>query len=214
MRWDELFDDLAGQFDAEFEAEQRRSAIEDERLRLARLTLRERITALERTLAPGESVTLLLDSGDRLEVLPIEFGADWFSARPALSTSGAGMPSSSASTHSRQPEATIIVPIAGISSLLLTESQVARSLTPASEHPASLAGRLGFAIPLRDLARRRVPCEFLTAMGQCFGTIDRVGRDHVDVAIHDLASVRRAENVRVYRVIPFAQMFLVRTHAN
>lgn len=195
MRWDDLFDDLAGQFDAEREAEQRLVQIEDERMRTARLTVRDRLAALEGALTANETIVILLDSGERLEVSPTEFGADWFAARRVTS---AGM------------HETILVPIAGISALLLTDSQRARSLAASFEHPASLAAKLGLAIPLRDFARRRLSVECITQMGQCFGTIDHVGRDHFDLAIHDLDQPRRRSSVRVHRLIPFAQLLLIR----
>lgn len=196
VRWDDLFDDLAGQFDAEREAEQRLAQIEDERMRTARLTVRDRLAALERALTPNETIAILLDSGDRLEVTPTEFGADWFAATREV-LAGA--------------RETIIVPIAGISAVLLTERQRARSLDQNKEHPASIAAKLGLAIPLRDLARRRLSVECITLMGQCFGTIDHVGRDHFDLAVHDLDQPRRRSSVRVHRLIPFTQLQLIRT---
>ena len=200
MRWDELFDDLAGQFDAEREAEVRRAQIEDERMRVARLTIRDRLFALERSLQPNETITLLLHSGDRLEVIPSEFGADWFSAH----------------TRSAPPASCqqVVIPIAGVSSMLLTGDQLERSLQPSEERASALTAKLGLAIPLRDLARRRVTVECTTASGQCFGTIDRVGRDHLDLAVHDLDSPRRQRSVRVYRVFPFDQLQLIRTLPN
>ena len=48
MRWDLLFDDLESQLDQEQRDEERALALEEERLRLARLTLRDRLTALSR----------------------------------------------------------------------------------------------------------------------------------------------------------------------
>ena len=43
MRWDLLFDDLESQLDQEQRDEERALAIEEERLRLGRLTLRDRL---------------------------------------------------------------------------------------------------------------------------------------------------------------------------
>lgn len=197
MRWDELFDDLAAQFDAEHEAQQRRERIEDERMRLARLTLRDRLLALERGLQPGETITVLLHSGDRLEIVPTEFGADWLIADTRTS-GGASVQR-------------VLVPLVGMSTLLLRTDQLERSLQPSQERATSLTAKLGVSIPLRDFARQRVVVECTTTMGQCTGTIDRVGRDHLDLAVHDLDAPRRHDRVRVFRVLPLDQLMLVRT---
>ena len=49
MRWERFFEDLQGQFDAEWEAERAVLDTEAERLRLSRVTLRERLLVLART---------------------------------------------------------------------------------------------------------------------------------------------------------------------
>jgi hypothetical protein len=42
------------------------------------------------------------------------------------------------------------------------------------------------------------------------GTIDRVGRDHLDLAVHEAGQSRRQSAVQQYRVIPLDQLLLVR----
>ena len=42
------------------------------------------------------------------------------------------------------------------------------------------------------------------------GTIDRVGRDHLDLAVHEPGSVRRAKEVREVRIMPLGHIVLVR----
>lgn len=195
VRWNDLFDDLAGQFDAEHERARRLEAVEDERLRVARTTLRQRLAALQAALEPGECIDLELLSGDRLRAEPIEFGAEWFFARlPSL----AG--------H----YASVLVPLAGMGSVILTRSQLDRSLAPRPEAPESLTARLGFVMPLRDLARRRVHCELTTTLGVLRGTIDLVARDHLDLAVHDLDTPRRTPDVAAFRVVPLDEIRLVR----
>lgn len=195
VRWNDLFDDLAGQFDAEHERERRLEAIEDERLRVARTTLRQRLAALQSALEPGECIDLELRSGDRLRAEPIEFGAEWFLARLA-----------SPASH----YVTALVPMAGMSSVILTRSQLDRSLAARVEAPESLTGRLGFVMPLRDLARRRVHCELTTTLGMLHGTIDLVARDHLDLAVHDADTPRRTPDVAAFRVVPLDEIRLVR----
>ena len=195
VRWDDLFDDLASQFDAGLDEERRRAEIDDERLRVARLTTRDRLVALAAGLGPGERIGLQLHGGERVDIVPVEFGADWLGAALAGAAHRYG---------------SCLVPIAGIAGLLLDADQVAASLAPQPERPASLAARLGLAIALRDLARRRASCELSTRLGVVYGTIDRVGRDHLDVAVHAPDAPRRESQVALTRIIPLDELVLVR----
>ncbi|KAB1641158.1 hypothetical protein [Gulosibacter chungangensis] len=199
MRWDELFDDLASQFDAGLEEERRRAAIDEERLRVNRLTLRDRLGALDQFLKPDERITLELHTGERVEIRPIEFGADWFGADLVGVVRRYGA---------------CIVPIAGIGSVLLTGDQIARSLEPLPERPGAVTGKLGLSIPLRDLARRRSHCEITTLNGTYYGTIDRVGRDHIDIAMHDIETPRRQSQIGTFRLVPLADLTLIRVQTD
>lgn len=195
MRWDDLFDDLASQFDAELEEDRRRVAIDEERLRIARLTTRDRLAALAATLRPDESIGLQLLSGERIDVVPVEFGADWLGADLVGPARHYGA---------------CLVSLAGIGALLLDRSQIDRSLAPSPERPSALAARLGFAIALRDLARRRVSVELSTRLGAITGTIDRVARDHLDIALHDADVPRRSSAVSTVRIVPLDEILFVR----
>ena len=80
----------------------------------------------------------------------------------------------------------------------------------ASTPAGALSERLGLAFVLRDLCRRRRAVE-VTAHGAVFhGTIDRVARDHLDVALHEPGTPRRASTVTEVRVIALAAIDLVR----
>ena len=50
----------------------------------------------------------------------------------------------------------------------------------------------------------------MLASGEVHGTIDRVGRDHVDLAVHDRGEPRREGAVREVRIVPLAALLLVR----
>ena len=63
---------------------------------------------------------------------------------------------------------------------------------------------------LRDLCRRRTSVELDLLDESLAGTIDRVGRDHLDLAVHEPGSARRESAVSQYRLVPFAQLSLVR----
>jgi hypothetical protein len=84
---------------------------------------------------------------------------------------------------------------------------------------SALAARLTLPFVLRDLCRRRAAVDLRIASahgggepgtGSVHGTIDRVGRDHLDLAVHEAGRPRREASVRQYRVVPLDQLLLVR----
>ena len=193
VRWDDLFDDLAGELQGALDDEAARRAVDEERLRVGRLTVRERLVALAET--SSAPISLQLSDGSLVAVRPKAFGSDWLSAE-LLAESGRAR--------------VCIVPTAGIASLVLTEEQLVASLRePAVSGPGDLSGRLGLAFALRDLGRRRRQCEFVVTTGTIVGTIDRVARDHVDVAVHERGVARRSRDVVAYRIIPLDDLRLV-----
>jgi hypothetical protein len=197
MRWDRLFDDLEGQLERELSAEELDLRAEEERLRIGRLTVRDRLIAIrEGGNTTDQSVALLLVTGEQLVVRPSTFGRDWFLAELA--------------EEGRRSQC--VVPLAGVAALLLARSQIESSLAQA-ENPAnerSLSARLTLPFVLRDLCRRRAAVSLHTAAGDAHGTIDRVGRDHLDLAVHEHDRPRRSRVVSQYRVVPLGQLLLVR----
>lgn len=74
-----------------------------------------------------------------------------------------------------------------------------------AEPPGHVWSRLGLASALRALARDRAAVRVRTAAPEALtGTIDRVGADHLDLALHPLDTPRRAAAVTGVRTIPFA----------
>jgi hypothetical protein len=198
MRWDNLFDDLEGQLEQELSAEELDVRAEEERLRLGRLSLRDRIVAVHEAQGrdAGAGIRLFLADGTPLALTPQTFGRDWFSADVLDDSSRS---------------AQVIVPIASIGSVVFTREQAAVSLTatPSELSQTSLPARLTMSFVLRDLCRRRSALEVRTSTGSIFGTIDRVGRDHLDLAVHEPGEARRESAVRESRAIPLAQVLLV-----
>ena len=196
MRWDNLFDDLEGQLEQELSADELDERAEEERLRLGRLSLRERILALHES---DEALVLgiALTNGQQLVVRPSTFGRDWFAA------------DLDEGTHRRS---VCIVPLAAVSALLLTRGQIEASLVEvdAASGANSLSARLTLPFVLRDLCRRRSALTLRTTTGDVHGTIDRVGRDHLDLAVHEAGTPRRQSSVTQCRVVPLAQLLLVR----
>jgi hypothetical protein len=199
MRWDNLFDDLESQLEHELSAEDIDLRAEEERLRLGRLSLRDRIIAVHDAANAdnADPIRLFLTNGETVAVRPLTFGRDWFSGDIADETS-------------RRQQC--VVPLAAIAGLALTRSQIVESLNvaPADPNRNSLSARLGLAFVLRDLCRRRAAVELRLGSGALFGTIDRVGRDHLDLAVHDHGAPRRESEVVQTRIVPLGQLLLVR----
>jgi len=188
VRWDDLFADLEGQLEQELGAEDLDVAAEEERLRLGRLSLRDRIAALA-----AQTGALELTEGARVELRVETVGRDW--------VSGSAMGSRSASC---------LVPLDAIAGMSVEPDRVASSLATSFEHPDALSRRLGLSFVLRDLCRRRCPIDVTTSARALHGTIDRVGRDHLDLALHDPGEPRRPNAVRELRIVPFRELLLVR----
>ncbi|MGW9629836.1 hypothetical protein ACWGST_03970 [Agromyces sp. NPDC055520] len=197
MRWDLLFDDLESQIDQDQRDEERALAIEEERLRLGRLTLRDRLAAIARSDAddPAGSIRIELHGGRTIALRPQVFGRDWVSGRSVEGVRGGS--------------AQCVVPIAAIAALLPTRAQLEPSLEPVPEASARIAERLGLPFVLRDLCRRRTPVRLSTVDGEVGGTIDRVGRDHLDLALHDADRPRRENAVHGYRIVPLARVLVI-----
>lgn len=193
MRWDNLFDDLESQLERELTAEDLDLEAEEERLRLGRLGMRDRIAALHAAGASSGAVRIWLSNGEWILLTLAAIGRDWFSGQLA------------------ERSGQCIVPLASVTGASLSAGQMRTSLASGGgelDHP-SLAERLGLPFVLRDLCRRRRAIELVLANTSLFGTIDRVGRDHVDLALHEPGSPRRASAVTELRVVPLSAVVLV-----
>jgi len=196
MRWDSLFDDLEGQLEQELRAEELDQQAEEERVRIGRLGLRDRLLAIHEGAGDDAegTVRIILTSGERIDLRALSFGRDWFTA---------------ALEGDAPRRVQCVVPLAAIGTLVLTRAQTELSLAPAGAEPG-LASRLTLPFLLRDLCRRRSALDVRTALGDVHGTIDRVGRDHFDLATHESGRPRRQSAVVDYRTIPLQQVLLLR----
>jgi hypothetical protein len=196
MRWDHLFDDLESQLEHELAAEEIDLIAEEERLRLGRLALRDRFGAILADHASDEPVRLMLVDGTRLDLTVGAVGRDWIAGEyPA-----------------GRPAASCIVPIAAVAAAFPDAVQTMASTRPpeaAGSAAGSLSARLGLGFVLRDLCRRRASLRIQTPREQVHGTIDRVARDHIDLAEHEPGAPRRQTAVRALRMMPLAQILLV-----
>ena len=95
--------------------------------------------------------------------------------------------------------------------LSLADLRATLTATPQEDDPAvSLPSRLGLPFVLRDLCRRRREVELTVGTGSLVGTIDRVGRDHVDLAVHESGVARRDDAIVEYRVVRLEAVGLIR----
>jgi hypothetical protein len=199
MRWDSLFDDLESQLEHELHAEELDRRAEDQRLRLGRLTLRDRLEAFSGRDSFRAEVVLELVNGATIIVLPQAFGRNWMSG-DVVSRDGAS--------------AACIVPLDAITGLILPKESLARSLAvpDQNEREPRLSDRIGLNFVLRDLCRRRVYVQLHDGSSSGVvhgGTLDRVSGDHVDLAVHERSVPRRERNVGHLRVVPVRAIGLI-----
>lgn len=193
MRWERFFEDLEHQLDSEWEAERAALDTEAERLRIARLTLRERMHAL---VSDGSEVSAELPPDTVLHGRLTGVGADWISLDTDARRGGAAL-----------------VPLPSLVSLSAPEPDVLRSARAAGTM-SPLLERMTFGFVLRDLVRRRRDVRVHTVTGRVLdGTIDRAGADHLDLALHDAGAPRRSALVSGHRLIPFPAVAWVRMDA-
>ena len=208
MRWENLFADLEAQLERELGADDLEVRIAEERLRLGRLALRERMRlSAVRDGDRAAPLLLWMVDGTAVRLRPATFGQDWVSGDLVGDETVGDGPS--------RASARALVPLGAIASIDLSEAQAVPSLEGLEDDRARdaaprLIDRLGLAFPLRDLARRRSAVTINTLAGVLHGTIDRVAKDHLDLAVHEPDSPRRAANVRGIRIIRLSAVVIVR----
>jgi hypothetical protein len=168
MRWDALFADLEGQFAAAQTEERAAEITERARAEAGRLRLSDRLRV-----AVDDRLRLRCLGGVQVAGVLSAVGADWVLVREgaggeALVATGA------------------VVSVAGLSRY---------SAVPDSE--GILASRLVLRHALRVIVQDRSSVRAHLVSGECVdGTIDRIGADHVDVAVHAAGELRRRREVR------------------
>lgn len=132
----------------------------------------------------GRPVVCQLVDGQRLEGDVVDVGPQWLLVR--VGHGQVLLPS------------TALAGVEGLTaSVLLPEGEVGR--------------RIGLGVVLRGLAVRRVPVGLaLHGGGLVTGTVDRVGADHLELAVHNADVPRRSAAVVAIRLVPFAALMTVR----
>lgn len=180
MRWNDLFADLEAQLEFGRWQSAEQDAAELTRGMWAELSLMDRLRG-----ALGHQVRVVLQDG-RIQVLQLRsVGPTWVGGH---AESGAVLISRDA--------------------ILGVEGHLQRATVPSRPLQAGPS----MASIYRALSRRREALQVLGRHGDVVaeGTIDRVGKDHFDVAMHARDEFRRAAVVQGVRVIPFEAVLLVR----
>ncbi|CAL8898657.1 hypothetical protein KVA01_12420 [Kocuria varians] len=182
MRWDELFDDMESQLEQAHVRMVEQEAVETARAELSRLTLLERLAAHR-----DGPVRLRPAEGDTLEGVLADVGAGWAVVRE----------------HHLQH----LVPL---HSVVWWEGLPRRfEVLP----DTSTIRRLGMGHVLRALSTARVPVRVLlrdhSGHGELEGTLDSVGQDFFDLAVHPADQFRRRRAVTSVRTVGFSAVALV-----
>lgn len=182
MRWDGLFDDLEAQ--AEVLERAQRAAEVEERTRgeIGGLAALDRLRA-----ALGRPVRLRVDGALAVSGTLARVGPDWL-----LLDEGSGRE---------------IVVVAR--AVLGVRGLVRYSATPGST--GIVESRLGLRHALRGIARDRSAVRVHLRDGATVdATIDRIGADYIEVAVHPASEPRRRQDVREVELIPLAAIAAVR----
>jgi hypothetical protein len=183
VRWERLFADLEGALEAQDRAELDAEVADLARAERAALRLVDRVRA-----HVGRPLALHLIEGEELRATVVEVGADWL-----LVTAG---------TPWRHQA---LVPVGAV----VAVDGLGRAAVAA---PATGGLRLAFTVALRALARDRAYVRLgLRGGATVGGTVDRVGADHLDLAVHPVDEPRRASAVLAVRTIPLAALVVVRS---
>jgi hypothetical protein len=182
MRWDALFADLSAQAEALERADRDVEIADRTRIEIAAVPLRDRLAA-----AAGQPVRLRCAAGVAVTGRLAQVGPDW-----ALVDEGGGREA--------------LVRLAAV----LAVGGVSRRAVDAA--PAgSVASRLGVRHVLRGIARDRSAVLVALADGTSVtGTIDRVGADFLELAVHPAGESRRRGDVVDVSVVAVGAVSTVR----
>lgn len=164
MRWQRLFDDLAAQLDEQTAAQRVGEVAERTRVEVGQIELADRLRQ-----ATGARISLVVGAEIALRCQLQRVGIDWLS----------------------------VVDDLGVERLVMLRAVVAVGqlgtavAAPRTRAAAQIAERLDARHALRAIARDRSGVRILNGPGvHSCGTIDRVGADFIDLAIHPLGESR------------------------
>ena len=197
MRWDRLFSDLEARFDEIADSEAVAEMPDRERVAVGAVSLTQRLGG-----SLGQPIRVRVAGGTAVGGVLSRVGPDWL-----LVGEGQGRD--------------VLIATRAIA---LVEGLTAATALPQS----AVALRLDLRHAVRGLARDRSPVVVLVGGGavsnptaaaepgtalsgtEITGTIDRVGADFVEIAVHSAWEPRRAGTVHSVALVPIAAVLLVR----
>lgn len=181
MRWEALLADLAARGDA-LELEERAAEVSERtRIEFGRTTLRGRLVA-----ALGAPIRVVAGTGVVCTGALVHLGSDWMLLVD-------------------EPGREHLVALRAVR----TVAGLGRHLTQA--RAGSATERLGMGSALRALARdRSLVWITLVDATEVSGTVDAVGGDYLDIAVHATDDARRRQNVTERRLVPIQSLAVVR----
>lgn len=183
MRWQQLFDDLQSQFDAEEAAAERAEYASRARAEMGSVRLTDRLAG-----SVGSRLGLGVGGAGQVAGVLADVGPDW-----VLLEDGGGREQ--------------LVALAAVSAV----AGLGRR-TAVPDEPGAVRARLDLRRALRGLARDRSAVQIvLRDGGTLTGTLDRVGADYVEVAVHPAEELRRSEAVQGVRAVVIDAIAVVRT---
>ncbi|HET6394631.1 MAG TPA: hypothetical protein VFG13_17530 [Blastococcus sp.] len=183
MRWQQLFDDLQSQFEAEEAAAERAESASRTRAELGGVRLAERLAG-----ALGSPVALDVRGAGRVAGVLVDRGPDWLLLADDLGRDQ-------------------LVALAAVRSV----AGLGRR-TALPEPADGVRARLDLRRALRGLVRDRASVQLVLDDGATMtGTLDRVGADYVELAEHPADAQRRSEAVQGVRAVVIGAVALVRT---
>jgi hypothetical protein len=182
MRWERLFDDVEAQLDAADRAELAGEVADRTRRELARLRLLDRLRA-----GIDAELQLRILGAGTLHGRLRRVGEGWLLLEPAAG-----------------PAALVLqAAVLDVDGLPLAAAE------PGSEGP--VLSRLDIGHALRAIARDRSAVAVVLRDGtRLDGTLDRIGSDFADVALHPSGEPRRVAAVRSVRCVPFGGLAVLR----
>lgn len=197
MRWERLFQDLEDQLDRETDAELEDIARDEERLRIARMSLMERVRDF---LGLPREVPALTISVSQLNLASavVRCGRDWILVQVHEPASLTG---------------TALVPVTAVRSVRIGATSLSDLSRPHRDASVGtergLSSDIAFTFVLRDLCRRRRHVTLRCGMTETSGTIERVGKDHIDIAVHPARLPRSVQSVSHVEIVSLGCIDLV-----
>lgn len=189
MRWELLFGDLEAQLAAAESAELAGEVSERTRHAHGEVTLGQRLRQ-----AAGRPLTVGLAGAGPLAGVLTGVGPDWLLLSGGAAAGSGGL---------EPPESLVPLTSVGWVQGLGRGADVTE--------PGRVWSRLGLRSALRGISRDRATVTVLTrGADPVSGTLDRVGADHMDLAVHALDEVRRAGTVRGVRTVGLPALLAVR----